>query len=370
MRLFIAGICLLSAALFATANNNPTVQELMQDLGNTMLRMLPAVYSESPDQVLLLENLVRLEYLLGEAEPHFEESSTSARVPLALMQERLAEAKSWGTRGNAVMLQNTLSEAFTLCATCHVQDRVTRRAFADRQIKTLDDYLAVEYHYLTRDYSAAMAAMQRYFEQGERNQKRDSIVLQRILTVGVEVRRELDFTVMQLGAAARYLDETDYNLDRVSDWITVLNRLREDGAKLQSPRGKNLAELDEFLTTEWPEIRTLLSYSEQEAYWVVIRGELSRLLLNADPKTLPQIYYWLAVTDRELQYRFYGSLSRAYLERCVTEFPDSAFARRCLSEYELLVLISFSGSSGTFVPGEINDRIVEMRKLIAETSQD
>ena len=363
MRLALAGICLGTALIAGAANIDLSVKELMRDLGSTMLRMLPAAYSETPDRVLLLENLVRLEYLLDQTEPHFSKSSES-RVPLTLLQERLGEAKSWGTRGNAVMLQNTVSEAFALCATCHVQDRVTRRAFASSQVDALDNYLAVEYHFLTRDYTAAMASMKQYFERSHRTQNRDSIVLQRILTVGVEVRRELDFSIMQLNAALKYLEPDDYNFDRVSDWVKVLRRLNSDSETLQSPVGKDLAGLDRFLLEEWPDIRTLLSYSEQEAYWIVIRGELNRLLKseNAD---LPQIYYWLAVIDRELQYRFYGSLSRAYLERCVNEFPGDEYATRCLDEYELLVLISFSGSSGTFVPYEVNERIQAMRKLIA-----
>ena len=369
MRFAIIAICLSTGILAGAVNTTLAINDLMQDLGNTMLRMLPAAYSEDPDQVLLLENLVRLEYLLSEAEPHFEQADETAQVPLSLLKERLADARAWGTRGNMVMLQNTVTESFALCATCHVKDRVSRKAFESTQTKALENYLAVEYHFLTRDYTAAMSSMQDYFETGERSQTRDSLVLQKILTVGVEVRRDLEFSMMQLSAAMKYLKDGDYNAQRVSAWITVLSRIRADRNMLQSPIGKSLAELDSFLGVEWPEIRALLSVSEQEAYWVVVRGELHRLLMeDKNEKNLPQIYYWLAVTDRELQYRFYGSLSRAYLETCVTEFPQHPFASRCLNEYELLVLISFSGSSGTYVPSEVNERIQAMRSLI-KTSQ-
>lgn len=368
----IASICLaLAITLSVTAmgkqnTGREDLQILMQDLGRTMLRMLPSAYDEDPDKVLLLENLVRLEYLLKETEPHFEKLSKNSLVPLTLLEERLADAKAWGLRGNATMLQNAISESFTLCATCHVQDRVSRSAFSSSQVSALDDYLAMEYHYLTREYSAAMASMKHYFEEGERTQSKDSIVLQRILTIGVEVKRDLEFTVMQLTAAFKYLEPEDHNFDRVSQWIKVLDRLRSSDNALQNPVGMGLAPLNKFLSNEWPEIRSLLSYSEQEAYWIVIRGELGRLLQSTDSeKSLPQIYYWLAVVDRELQYRFYGSLSRAYLEKCITDFPADPYAKQCLGEYELLVLISFSGSSGTNVPYEINARIQQMRKRIA-----
>lgn len=367
---FITAICLsavLSAGLAGAASSNSNLQELMQDLSRTMLRMLPAAYDENPDKVLLLENLVRLEYLLSETEPHFEKLNQSSLVPLTLLEERLEDAKAWGLRGNKTMFQSAISEAFTLCATCHVQDRVDRRAFPSKQVDALDDYLAMEYHYLTREYSGAMASMKRYFEEADRTQLQDSIVLQRILTIGVEVKRDLPFTVMQLTAAFKYLEPEDHNFDRVSQWIEVLERLGSTERTLQNPIGKGVDALDQFLRGEWSDIRSLMTYSEQEAYWVVIRGELNRLLQSPEAAAaLPQIYYWMAVVDRELQYRFYGSLSRAYLERCIAEFPHHPYAEQCLQEYELLVLISFSGSSGTHVPPEVNARLQAMRQKIAQ----
>jgi hypothetical protein len=241
------------------------------------------------------------------------------------------------------MLQNTVTEAFTLCATCHIKNRVTRRAFASTHASELENYFAAEYHYLSRDYSQAMAATQEYFEMGDRSQNRDSIVLQRILTIGVEVRRDLEFSVMQLSASMKYLQDGDYNAQRVSAWITLLSRLNADSDTLQSPIGKNLSELDSFLSNEWPSIRTSLGVSEQEAYWIVIRGQLNRLLQDSDNEHLPSICYWLAIADRELQYRFYGSLSRACLEQRMTNFPTDPF-----------------------VPMEVRERIQSMRQQIAE----
>ena len=314
----------------------------------------------------MLENLVRLEYLLNRAEPHFEKSAPGSQVTLSLLKERLAEAKTYGTSGNPTMLQSTISEAFVLCATCHVQDRVTRRAFDARKISKLDDYLAVEYQFLTRDYASAISSSLNYFKQGERSASRDSIVLQRMLTIGVEVQRDLTFARQQLQALIPYLNKDNYNRARVVDWIALLERLQDDKDQLGMPLGSSLQSLDRYLSEEWSNARTELSFSQQEAYWVAIRGELNRhLKTSSNKRNLPKIYYWMAVTDRELQYRFHGSLSRAYLETCITEFPGHPYAVRCLDEYEVIVLISFSGSSGTHVPPEVNKHISELRKLIA-----
>lgn len=73
MHFAIIAICLGTGILAGAVNTTLAINELMQDLGNTMFRMLPAACSDEPDQVLLLESLVRLEYLLDEAEPHLRE---------------------------------------------------------------------------------------------------------------------------------------------------------------------------------------------------------------------------------------------------------------------------------------------------------
>jgi cytochrome c553 len=368
LRIAIFGICLTITLLAGAASSNQdSVNELMADLGNTMLRMLPAAYSEAPDRTLLLENLVRLEYLLKKAAPHFDAAKNGSDVTLSLLRKRLAEARQFGTRTNPAMLQRTVSDAFTLCASCHVQDGKVRQALGVSRLHELDEYLAVEYSFLTRDYAASLVSSKNYFNQEERSNRRDDIVLQRMLMIGVEVNRDFAATSKHLTEILPYLREADHNRSRVKDWLRVLTRLDGDKDPLQSPIANNLRQLDRFLSKEWPEIRTLLSYNEQEAYWVVIRGELNRHLMDQPPKRdLPQIYYWLAVTDRELQFRFYGSLSRAYLESCVVDFPKSPWAPRCLEEYEFLVLISFSGSAGTNIPPEVSERIEEMRKLLKQ----
>mgnify|MGYP003662698440 CR=1 FL=1 len=364
MRFALIGIFLTVSLLAGAASPRP-VKDLMGEIGDTMLRMLPAAYDDAPDRTLLLENLIRLEDLLKEATPHFKATANGSDITLALLQQRLEEAREFGVYNNPIMLQRAVSDAFTLCATCHVQDGKVRQVLGVSKLHDLDEYLAVEYSFLTRDYTSALTSSKNYFKQAERSDKRDNIVLQRMLTIGVEAKRDFAFTGKHLTEILPYLDEAGYNLKRVKDWLQVLARLNGEKEPLQSPIAGSLRSLDRFLNKEWPELRPLLSYSEQEAYWVVIRGKLNRHLKDEPRKRdLPQIYYWLAVADRELQYRFYGSLSRAYLESCIVDFPKSQYAPRCLDEYEFLALISFSGSAGTNIPYEVYERIEEMRRLL------
>ncbi|MDZ7686301.1 MAG: hypothetical protein U5O39_15965 [Gammaproteobacteria bacterium] len=355
----VAGVC-----LFASANSS--INELMRDVGDTMLRMLPAVYDEKPDRTLLMENLVRLEYLFNEARPHFESRPVGSQVTFDLIDRRFDEAIALGERRNIDLLRRSVAEAFELCAACHTQDGVTRRAFGVSKIRELDEYMAVEFSYLTRDYASARTSIDNYLAGDTRTFERDLVVLQRLLSIGAEVHADP-------ALAARQLREVVPRLDgrlraRVSDWIDVLDRIGDEAGELQSPFTYNdIASINRFLSNEWPAIKASLDVDEQEAYWVTIRGVLSKLLATrATSDEVPRLLYWFAVSDRALHYRYYNSLSTAYLERCIEEHSNHPFAKRCLEEYEFLVLINFSGSGGTRVPPEVRDRLTELQRRVYE----
>lgn len=357
MRLFAAAL-LAAAGLTAGASS---INELMRDIGDTMLRMLPALHEDAPDRTLLMENLVRLDYLFGQAEPHLTSRPAGSQVTFDLLNRRLDEALALGERRNIDLLRRSVAETFELCGACHSQDSVTRPAFGVSKIRALDEFLAAEFSYLTRDYESALTSAENYFEGEMRTDERDQVMLERVLSIGGEIYADPTFTVGQLTELLPEL--TGGSRQRATDWIHVLNRLADEDSGLQSPlEQKSIRALDRFLGREYLSIASSLSVNEQEAFWVVNRGALSRMLAsNASSDEVPRLLYWLAVSDRALHYRYYNALSTAYLERCVESYPDHPYARQCVEEYEFLVLINFSGSGGTRVPPEVQERLNALR---------
>ena len=87
---------------------------------------------------------------------------------------------------------------------------------------------------------------------------------------------------------------------------------------------------------------------------VWLRGELYRALLNeTDRGMIADWLYWLAVSDRVLEYRFYYSLADMYLKQCMLEYTDDPIAQSCYREYENYIAFSYSGSSGTHIPADV-----------------
>jgi len=342
------------------------VNEIMRDAGDTMLRMLPSLYSEEPDRTLVMENLTRLDYLFKQTAPHFAKEQEGAQVTYALLRERLGDAIELGQRRNINLMRGAVVDAFGLCASCHTQDRKMKRAFGVSKIRELDEYLSAEFSYLTRDYESSLTSFDNYLESDERTLQRDGNAFYRVLVINAEVFADPALASQTLKSMRKAVSGDSVFYRHIGEWISVLDRLAADPGALTSPLGKkSVSELDDYLDSEWPVIRGTLSWAAQEAYWVLIRSELNRFLSGASSgPNVPKLLYWLAVSDRALQYRFYSSLSRGYLEQCIEGHPKDPYAKRCLEEYEMLVLVSFSGSSGTHVPYEVQARLNELRRIV------
>lgn len=341
------------------------VNEVMKDAGDTMLRILPSLYSEAPDRTLLLENLVRLEYLFKLMEPHFSGDQEGAQVSYALLRSRLRDAVELGERRNINLMRSSVIEAFSLCSSCHTQDKRMKRAFGVSRIRELDEYLAGEFSFLTRDYESALVHFENYLEGESRTARRDEQAIERVLVIAAEVFASPAKAGARLHALGQ--DHLEGPLARrAENWSRTLARIGEEESSLQTPIGKpNANALTRFLDREWPALQASLGWDEQEAYWIVIRGELNRFLsTGAAEEDVPALLYWLAVSDRALHYRFYNSLSRGYLEQCIEKHPRHPYAERCLAEYETLVVVSFSGSGGVHVPREVRDRVSALRRLV------
>jgi hypothetical protein len=366
--LFATSIVLYALALAPSVagRDEPGFHELMRDAGDTMLRILPSVYEAHPDRILLVENLVRLDYLFNQAESHFGHEQVGARISYDLIQERLRDAIKLGERRNINLLKGVVKDTFAMCSTCHTQDKRIKRAFGISKIRELDEYLAAEFSFLTRDYESALTSFNNYFRGDHRTDVRDREASERLLVITAEVFGDPALGARTLKQLYPSLPGRSASGARIRDWAHVLERMSNDRGGLQSPTDQpDFAHLERFLISEWPVIRATLEWHEQEAYWIVIRGELNRnLTTGAKGNTVPGLLYWLGVSDRALHYRFYNSLSRGYLEHCIEGYPGNPYAKACLDEYEMLVVVSFSGSGGTEVPLEVRKRVEELRRQV------
>jgi len=370
----LAGLLLCTSPMIAQAAERESVKSiraLMVQISDSMLRLLPLINEKQPDATEVQREIGQLNKLFTEAGPHFEEAEIGSQLNYVMITEQLQSASRFATDNNLYSVKTTLAEAFQLCAGCHTQDRKTSKAFGISRLKSLDEFLAAEYSYLTRDYEAALISYKNHLTQVTDDYHRRALALDRILVITAGVYGDPNLTRDTLRQLLPRLSPLSAEQVKVKDWIDVMVRIIRAPDDIQSPtHARTVTEMDQYLTNEWPAIQSALTWNEQQAYWVVIRSRLNQFMQQPENEAdTPRLLYWLAVSDRSLHYRFYESISRRYLDRCIRQYPDHPAAKDCFNEYELLMIVSYSGSGGVYVPVEVQQELNELRAIVYGTPE-
>ena len=372
---------LIACLVFAHGLQGEELNVVMNQLGEKMLVILPGLYSDDVSVDKLKSDALELATLLKEAESHLGDADPGTRVTYNMLQDQLSQATRFSTHSNPNMLKSDLAESFALCASCHNQDRKFVRNYGISKFRDMDEFLAAEYGYLTRDYDSALTSYRNFIkdkadesaadQDTSRQVQKDELkkiqtALDRMLVITLEVYREPKLAFDVFTENRKYLSKQTRFTQEIDDWLEVFQRLIEEPKSSHSPIGiTSIEAMDHYLAEEWPVVQSVLDYNAQLAYWIAIRGQLNHLMrIYPEDAQTPRLLYWLALSDRALQYRFYDSLSRRYLVSCIRDYPEHEIAEECFKEYEMLMIVSFSGSGGVYLPDEAQQEIGELRRLV------
>ena len=360
----ILPILLLSAMLPLNCSSAP-LNDIMHQLGEKLLVVFPRLYASESDSERLKSEIEEIKALFEQATPHLT-SDPGSRANYDLLMAELERASEYADTASHSMLKADLREAIAVCGSCHRQDRRFVRDYGISKFRDMDEFLAAEYGFMTRDYASALSSYRNFLAQEPTDSTRIQTALDHLLVVTLEIQEDPELAANTYKAIQPYLAQHREFSALVEERLASLAALTRNPADLNSPLvERDIDAMGWYLSEVFPLIRTGLSFDQQFVYWVAIRGQLNQLL-RAQPGTAstPQILYWLAVSDRALQYRFYNSLSRRYLTQCIRDYPGHPYAQECFKEYEMMMIVSFSGSGGVYLPDEAIEEIESLRKVV------
>jgi hypothetical protein len=360
-RILVTAVCMIFVMPIHARNLN----EIMPELGEKMLVLLPELYSDDSSVENIQRDIVILADLLAEAEEHFVDSDPAVKATYSMLREQLNQTADFSAKANIEMLRADLAESYALCATCHNQDRKFVINYGVSKIRDMDEFIAAEYSYITRDYESALTSYNNSLKDSN-DSERIQKALDRMLVITLEVSADPQLALETLSSARKVLVAGNRDTEDLDEWLKVIERLALEPKSTQSPlTADSIEEIDNYLENEWPAMQVVLGHNEQTVHWIAIRGRLHYMLRTfpESPET-PRLLYWLALSDRALHYRFYDSLSRRYLVRCIRDYPKHDIAQECFKEYEMLMIVSFSGSGGIYLPMEAQQEISELRRLV------
>jgi len=340
----------------------------MHEMGEIMIRLVPWTYQqekEIPDQ--LASDVDRLYALFTQSSSHFTDYPVGIKLSHDLLAQQL-QSLSAGARiygGNSLRI--LLSESFTLCMSCHSQDEIEKRPFTEAQLRDLEPGFAkAEFMFLTRDYDAALPLYLDYLNTTAKSPP-DANRLSALERVLVLITRPDTTPTNAVNILAELAEDavTQFESRLIEDWQMALQSVANGIMSPIDHKNPDIEELASFIEVKMPGIRSDTSWQMQQVFWVIFRNHLYRFI-NQHRQTveMPRLLYWLASSDRTLQYKFYDGLSRLYLLECITHYSDHPYAKQCFDEYELLMIVSFSGSAGLTISDDVQKELDRLRALV------
>lgn len=295
---------------------------------------------------------------------------TGFAISSKALNEQLREAELVYRVGNKDyslwMLRSTLS----VCMSCHTQlpasstqfDTLSKGTFLT---KPFDE---AEFLFIVRNFDKAMPLYDQVintYPDNKGSQENLEKALARKVYYFVRVKRDL-------AGLSSSLEKNQKNKNLPSMVGKRIKALRQAADKLKKQAYPEFtenqqADLKKYAETELKEeLKGEFSTTvEKELSYLKVSSVLYKYLEQNPESTMkPEILYWLSFCERRYEQKAFYSLPELYLKQCVTEFPGSAVAPSCLREYQDLVTMAYTGSSGTHIPKDVERELKAMKEMV------
>jgi hypothetical protein len=225
---------------------------------------------------------------------------------------------------------------------------------------TLGDRVRVEL--ATRQFVAAMQTYEDMFRMPELTPQQIDLdgAFQGYLEVAVQVRSEYARAARVLRLFQERKDVPGYLDSRIDAWTGALDQLAK-----KSSGNEGVTEAKRLLQTAreqsvFPEDPNAL------VYYIAAAGVLHRYI-DTEPENeeaLAEAFYLLGVAESHVNHSYWISETEYFLEVAIRMAPKAPFARSAFNFLEDLTTAGYSGSAGVNIPGDVKERIEELRVLV------
>lgn len=374
------GVVVLAVATFTAQAGPvppvpPTLNATMARIGGVMQQLFPLIVVrrdlDDAELTQVKADLAQMLKLFHAVEPQINAKSETYQVSYQLILEHLDDTRRAFDEERIDDGRKGLYALGPICTSCHTQDTRLRTLFAgSARAAFASDLDYAEFNYLTRNYADAELYYDKYLHSAEPKTEFDIIrPLQHLIVIYTQIRNRPGHGAERLKGYLGLPGNTEHSRQQIRSWIAGLEAL--DASGVSRVQAVDFTTLQGFVTRylgtmEQPKAELHLPPQEEVAR-VWLRGLLYHYLNSNPPREqMPRLYYWLAVTDRSINYDYYYSLSELYLVECITGHAEHPYAGRCYDEYESYMLHLYSGPAGEFLPPEVKEELDMLRSHLQQ----
>lgn len=297
--------------------------------------------------------------------------STGFMVPSQILEDQLGQTAEVFQAGNKPYALWMLKSTLGACMSCHTQLPAVSTKFTtlNQSHVLTNPFDEAEFLFVIRNFDEAVPLYSQALKGYPKNQvsiENLEKALYRQLFYYVRVKRDFPALVKNLQADLTNKDLPKHLSAKIKDFAKAAESMKADAFPVFGP-GKD-DEVRSYAETELKnELAGKFSFEnpKKELNYLKVSGVLYQYM-NDNPETRlkPDILYWLSFCESHATHKNFYSLPELYLKQCVLEYPKNPVAKKCLTEYQDLVTMAYTGSSGTHIPANVEKEIKTMQELV------
>lgn len=368
----ILGLIIGSASALAWAEVKP----LMNQMFNEIFTLKPFIVSETafndPKNAETIDKSLKHMIEVSKNINHEKQIRRSGfEVSSKVLSQQLQEVDRIFLAGNKDYSLWMLKSTLSVCMNCHTQvPAASTHLTTMNQGHILNNpFEEAEFLFVIRNFDEAMKLYQKSIAGYPENQvplNNLEKALTRQLFYYVRVQRSMEELAKSLDLDLKNTKLPKGFRQKLEDLKIAANKMKKDAYPTFS--GSQDAEVRKYVESNLKEELAghfSINNPERQIQFMKISSVLYEYL-QANPGThlKPDILYWLSFCEARYSHQLSYSMPELYLKQCVLEFPKNPVAKKCLTEYQELVTMAYTGTSGTHIPAEVAKELKSMEELV------
>ncbi|HEY8272014.1 MAG TPA: hypothetical protein VIG33_14075 [Pseudobdellovibrionaceae bacterium] len=358
--------------LSGKAEVKPFMDQMLNEIFNLKPYIVsPEAFSDPKNAQKIDASLKKMVALSVKINHEDKIHKTGFQISGKVLNQQLKEAQIVFNSGSKDYSLWMFKSTLGVCMSCHTQlPAVSTQFMSQNQSKVLSNpFEEAEFLFIIRNFKESMKLYLSALNGYPKNVvSADDLekVLYRQLYYYVRVQRDLT-------ELAKVLDEDRKNKSLPPHFISKVKGFKTAVLKMQDEKyphftAAQTAQLRQYVEKSLKEeLAGNFSFDlpKRELEYLKVSSVLYEYL-NENPETSlkPDILYWLSFCESKFSQQAFYSLPELYLKQCVMEFSKNPVAKKCLKEYQDLVVMAYSGSSGTHIPEDISKEMKTMQELV------
>jgi hypothetical protein len=375
---------ILSLVLFSTSygqqskwpteKNKNQVKSLMHKFWGHIEVLRPYMgnsdeFKNPKNEAIITEHLRELSRLARTAKHQKLLNSPNFSFSRKVLENHISDVERTFKIGNKDYARWMLNSTTSICMSCHTQFPTDPGTVSVPDTGTGTTYFDAEFLFATRRYESAANVYRKIISDYPGNKLKANeleAAVRRLVAFHARIKRDPKAGAEELQGVLKNKNLPEYLKRDTEAWLALFEKWKVEtdiDPKKATPQELTQWVEQKFEKTLWDKM--VASNDPRVVTYLRVSGILYEYL-QAHPKNeiTARVLYWLARSEYRLNSNFFYSLGDLYLKECMRNYSKDPYAKKCYFEYEDNMVMSYTGSRGTYLPLDVQKELKELKALV------